>query len=72
MAANDMMANLQERKLKVEEVAVELGVSTSTARNIVRHEPGVLAVKLGAKQARTMYLTPESVLLRIKRRMTVV
>jgi hypothetical protein len=59
-----------EKHFDLKQVANLLKVSRETARNLVKNEPGVIRIRMGKKQARTTYTTPESVLRRIYAKLT--
>lgn len=64
-----------EHHYTIEEVAGFLRLSKDTCRRLFQHEPGVFVMKSRPKKYRRAYTTiriPESVLVRVHRRMTLI
>ena len=58
-----------ERHYRVGELAKLWGLGRETLRVIVKDEPGVIKIRMGAKRAHTTYSVPESVAQRIHTRL---
>jgi hypothetical protein len=58
-----------ERHYRIGELAAIWRLGRETVRLLVRHEKGVIKVRLGRKRAHTTYSVPESVAMRIHTRL---
>jgi hypothetical protein len=63
-----MQDTFDEMHFSLKEFAQRYKMSEDTARRLVKDEPGVVKIKIGRKQARTLYSIPESVARRIYNR----
>ena len=58
-----------ERHYRIGELAAMWQLGRETVRLLVKDEPGVIRIRLGRKKAHTIYSVPESVAVRIHRRL---
>lgn len=59
-----------EQHYRISELMIMWGMKRTAVRNIVKDEKGVLRLRLGKKQMKTLYTVPASVAERIHRRLT--
>jgi hypothetical protein len=58
-----------EKHYRIGDLARQWSLGRETVRRLVKDDPGVIKVRMGAKKAHTVYSVPESAALRIHTRL---